>query len=272
MQIDEIDGTTRLFAIVGDPVHLVRSPGVFNGMFSRHGINAVMVAVRVPAGELAQAWSGIRSMASIEGVIMTMPHKVEALGLVDHADENARLVGAINAARRNADGSWTGDMFDGAGCVTGLRTEGHQIAGRTVAVTGTGGAGSAIVVALARAGAARILVQDVDTAKRDRLLDRVRGAFRAVAFAVPSADDAPVDIAINATPLGMRAGDPLPFDPSALPASTLVVDVITKPEMTPLLERAAATGHRVHPGRHMYLGQAKAIAAFFGVLRPAAIT
>jgi len=92
MQIDEIDGTTRVFAILGDPIHLVRSPGVFNGMFSRAGINAVMVAVRVPAGELAKAWSGLRSLASIEGVIVTMPHKVEALGLVDHVGDNARLV------------------------------------------------------------------------------------------------------------------------------------------------------------------------------------
>jgi shikimate dehydrogenase len=270
MQIDEIDGTTRVFAILGDPIHLVRSPGVFNGMFSRAGINAVMVAVRVPAGELAKAWSGLRSLASIEGVIVTMPHKVEALGLVDHVGDNARLVGAINAARRNADGSWSGDMFDGEGCVTGLRSQGHAIAGRSVSVTGTGGAGSAIIVALARAGAARIRVHDVDTAKRDRLLDRVRGAFPAVAFALPAPDDPPVDIAINATPLGMRAGDPLPFDPALLPAATLVVDVITKPEITPLLERAAATGHRVHPGRHMYLGQANDIAAYFGALTPGA--
>ena len=119
---------------------------------------------------------------------------------------------------------------------------------------------------LARAGAARILVQDLDEARRDRLLERASAAFPAVAFAMPRPGDAPVDIAINATPLGMRTGDPLPFDPAALPASTLVVDVITKPEITPLLERAAKTGHRVHPGRHMYLGQANDIAAFFGVL------
>ncbi len=269
MKIDEIDGTTRLFAIIGDPIRGLRSPTVFNGMFSRDGVNAVMVAVRVPAAGLAQAWAGICSMKNIEGVIVTMPHKVEALGLVDRVGDNAKLVGAINAARRDADGKWTGDMFDGAGCVTGLRNEGHTVAGRAISVTGTGGAGAAIVVALARAGAKSILVQDLDTSKRDRLIGRVRAAFPAVEIAAGSASDGPVDIAINATPLGMHAGDPLPFDPATLPAGTLVVDVIPLPEITPLLERAAATGHRVHPGRHMYLGQSNDIAAFFRIL-PAA--
>lgn len=272
MKIDEIDGTTRLFAIIGDPIRGVRSPSVFNGIFSRNGINAVMVAVRVPPAGLAQAWAGIRSMESIEGVIVTMPHKVEALGLVDRVGDNARLVGAINAARRDSDGKWTGDMFDGVGCVTGLRNQGHAVAGRAVSVTGTGGAGAAIVVALARAGARRILVQDLDGSKRDRLIERVRAAFPAVEIAAASAGDPPVDIAINATPLGMHAGDPMPFDPATLPASTLVVDVIPLPEITPLLERAAATGHRVHPGRHMYLGQANDIATFFRMLPTAAGT
>ena len=272
MKIDEIDGTTRIFAIIGDPIRGVRSPSVFNGMFSRNDINAVMVAVRVPAAGLAHAWAGIRSMESIEGVIVTMPHKVEALGLVDRVGDNATLVGAINAARRDADGKWTGDMFDGVGCITGLRNEGHTVAGREFSVTGTGGAGAAIVVALARAGAKRILVRDLDASKRDRLIERVRAAFPAVDIAAASASDGPVDVAINATPLGMHAGDPMPFDPAALPSDTLVVDVIPSPEMTPLLEHAAATGHRVHPGRHMYLGQANDIAAFFRVLPAAAAT
>ena len=117
----------------------------------------------------------------------------------------------------------------------------------------------------------QIAIVDDDESVRDAVTNLFRSMrFPAVAFALPAPDDPPVDIAINATPLGMRAGDPLPFDPALLPAATLVVDVITKPEITPLLERAAATGHRVHPGRHMYLGQANDIAAYFGALTPGA--
>lgn len=267
--IEAIDGTTRLFAIIGDPIHTVRSPEVFNALFTRHRANAVMFALKVSADDLARAWDGVKCLANLEGVIFTMPHKVGALSLVDHVGDTAGIVGAINAARRESDGTWTGDMFDGAGFVRGLINEGHGVVGKTAFVAGTGGAGSAIVAALARAGAARIIVDDLDSMKRDLLIRRTGAAFAGVDIVARTPGDPPTDMAINATPLGMRPTDPLPFDPSTLPPSTLVADVVTKPEMTPLLERAKATGHRVHSGRHMYLGQARDIAEFFRVRFPA---
>ena len=259
-----IDGLTRLYGIVGDPVSAVRSPEVFNAMFERQGVNAVMVALHVGADELATAWAGLKALRNLAGLVITMPHKVAATTLVDDLGQTGRIVGAINAARREPDGRWTGDMFDGRGCVQGLRVQGHQVAGRKAFLLGVGGAGAAIAVALAEAGIGTLVVQDLETAKRDRVVAMIAADFPGVAVSAGGPGDQSFDLAINATPLGMKAGDPLPFDPGALPASTLVVDVVPKPEMTPMLERAAATGHRIQSGRHMHLGQAVGVARFFG--------
>ncbi|MCC7040089.1 MAG: shikimate dehydrogenase [Burkholderiales bacterium] len=261
--MERIDGSTRLFGIIGDPIGAVRSPEVFNAMFMRQDVNAVMVPLHVGTADLRAVWTGLKAMRNLEGVVITMPHKTPAATLVDRLGRTATLIGSINAARREPDGRWQGDTFDGHGCVEGLRMRGHEVAGKGVFLLGVGGAGAAIAVALAEAGVARLVVQDTDAEKRDRILSRLTVAFPDVVLASGAIEDnAHVDVAINATPLGMKEDDPLPFDPALLDRSTLVVDIITK--STPLLERAALTGHRTHGGQHMHHGQAIGVARFFG--------
>lgn len=259
-----IDGATRLFAIIGDPVSAVRSPEYFNKFFVERGINAALVALHVAADDLPVAWAGIARTRNIAGLVVTMPHKVAACALVDRLEPTARLVGAINAARRDADGRWVGDMFDGQGVVDALLKSGHDVAGRKAFLLGAGGAGAAIAAALAEAGVGEVVIQDVDSRKRDAVIARLAHAFPSVSLR--AGDLAPTfDFAINATPLGMKATDPIPFDPVSLPRSTIVVDVITKPEMTPLLERARVRGNPVQTGREMHEALSKRIARFFGV-------
>jgi shikimate dehydrogenase len=270
MNIDKIDGSTRLFAIIGDPIHGVRTPTLFNEMFAAKGINAVMVAHHVAAADLAAAWSGLKTIGNLDGVVITMPHKAPMCELVDSLGINGRVAGAINAARRKSDGTWEGDMFDGIGCVDGLKRQGHEVAGRDVFLMGIGGAGSAVASALAHAGIKRLVVQDIDSVRLDQVVKRIRAAYPGLSVTSGTIDDGPFDLAINATPVGMgetgKTGEsgPLPFDPSPLPASTLVVDVIIRPEITPLLALARKTGHRTQPGKHMHRGQAVAVAGFFG--------
>lgn len=264
MQAKPLDGSTQLYGIVGDPIAAVRSPEVFNAMFARDGINAVLVPLHVAHGDIATAWAGLRSIRNLQGLIVTMPHKASVAPLLDELGDTARIVGAVNAARRGADGRWSGDMFDGIGFVDGLRAEGHEPRGWRVGLWGVGGAGSAIAVALAQAGVATLSVFDQDAARRDDLCRRLRAHFPALRIATQATAGEGFDAVVNATPLGMKRTDALAFDPAALPRETLVVDVITKPEITPLLERAMATGHRVHSGRHMHLGQARRAAAFLG--------
>jgi shikimate dehydrogenase len=261
----KIDGSTRLYAVIGDPISAVRSPAWFNGLFQHRGVNAVLVPMQVAQADLKVTFGGLKRLGNLDGLVVTMPHKGPMCELLDELGPAARVVGAVNAVRRRPDGRWVGDMFDGRGCVQGLRGQGHEVKGRSVFQLGTGAAGSAVAFALAEAGVAQLVIDDLDPDRCARVAQRVQAAFPAVRVrAGKLAGSAAFDIAINATPLGMRPADPLPFDPAALPGSTLVVDVITKPEVTPLLQRAEQTGHRIHTGAHMHAGQAVEAAKFFG--------
>ena len=129
---------------------------------------------------------------------------------------------------------------------------------------GTGGAGSAIASALAHAGANRLVITDLNTERLGQVIANVRHEYPYLSIEEGKIDQEEFDFVINATPLGMRPDDPLPFDPSGLPKSTVVVDVITKPEFTPLLLRAQETCHQAQTGKHMHRGQAVACAKYFG--------
>lgn len=260
-----IDGKTLLYGVIGDPVHAVRSPEWFNALFARQGIHAVMLPMQVAGESLAAAFDGLKRIGNLRGLVVTMPHKATMPALLDELGPAARALGAVNAARRLDDGRWIGDMFDGKGCVAGLRAQGHEVTGRSVFVLGTGAAGSAVAFALAEAGVKRLVLHDADAQRSERVAERIRSAIPRTDVSIAPLHTGPAcDIAINATPLGMRPEDPLPFDPAILPETTLIVDVITKPEITPFLERAAQTGHRTHSGKHMHAGQAMEAARFFG--------
>lgn len=264
MKLEGIDGSTQVYGIIGDPVSAVRSPQVFNDMFSQENINAVFIPIHVGKNELAMVWAGLTSIRNLAGIVVTMPYKSSLAGLIDELGDTGKFVGAVNAARRNSDGSWYGDMFDGHGFVDGLRKEGNEPKGWRVSQYGVGGAGGAIAFALAQAGISSICLHDLNQDKCKDLVERLQEKFPEVKVYNGCASGMRFDAVINATPLGMQENDSLPFDPSDLPATTLVVDVVTKPEMTRLLILAAKTGHRVHTGRHMHLGQARLAARFFG--------
>ncbi len=260
-----IDGNTRVYAVIGDPVTAVRSPEWFNTLFDRSGVNAVLIALQVKRGDLAEVFSGLKRIGNLDGLVVTMPHKNAMCELLDELGPAARTIGAVNAARRIADGRWQGDMFDGRGCVRGLLDQGHDVSGRRVFLLGTGAAGSAVAFALAEAGVQQLIIDDIDESRSTRVAQRVKRAFPQVDVRSGKLDSGDVhDLVINATPLGMKPDDPLPFDPNGLAQTTLIVDVITKPVMTPLLETAKSLGFRVHGGNHMHAGQALEAAKFFG--------
>jgi shikimate dehydrogenase len=260
-----ITGETRLFVIVGHPVAQVKAPMAFNPLFRAAGRDAVMVPIDVAPDALATAVAGLKAISNLDGIVVTVPHKVPMAGLVDAVLPTGRMVGAINAARRERDGRWTGDMFDGRGSVHGLRAAGIDVKGRNVLLVGAGGAGSAVAFAYADAGVARLTICDVDAGKAARVVAGVRQSFPAVrAETGPPVPQVGHDTVVNATPLGMSAADPFPVDPAAIDPSLLVVDVIMKPDVTPLLQAARAKGCRIVPGRHMLDGQVAAVAAFFG--------
>ncbi len=255
-----ITGTTRLFAILGDPVSVVRSPGWWNALFARAGRDAAFVPMQVGAADLPRAWAGLRTIGNLDGLVLTMPHKQAAVPLVDVLGGSARLAGAVNTVRRLPDGGWEGEMFDGEGFVAGLRARGIAPEGRHVRQKGCGGAGRAIAFALARAGVASLALEDAAPGRAAALAAEVAAAFPGVARTGEP------DLLVNATPLGLAAGDPLPFDTALLSRRVAVADVIPNPEVTPLIAAARAAGCATATGRDMFEGQARLAAAYFGIV------
>jgi shikimate dehydrogenase len=246
-----LSGSTRLYAVLGDPVAQVRAPGLINPLLAGLGVDAVVIPVHAPAEHLADIVSGLVRIANLDGLLVTVPHKAAVCGLADELGPAAALSGTANAMRRGPDGRWLAENFDGLGFVRGLQAAGHTTRDRHVALVGAGGAGSAIAVALLMAGAGRVSVQDIDTARLAVLLSRLGPRWPERVRSAAAGDLRTADIVVNATPLAMHPEDPLPFDPAVVRADAVVVDIVMKPHETALLRKAAAAGRRVHHGIHM---------------------
>ena len=260
-----ITGATRLFAILGDPVAPLRSPAFWNETFTRLGRDAAFVAFQIPKGALAASWPAFLAMKNLDGLVITMPHKEAVVPLMAALGPTAKLTGTVNTIRRRADGAFEGDMFDGEGFRDGLEQAGHAVRGKRVLQIGCGGAGTAIACALARAGAAELVLHDMNGTKRDALIALLKSGFPAVPVTAGAPDPRGFDIVVDATPLGMKPGDPLAFDASLLVPSQVVADVIPNPEVTPLVAAARAIGCATTTGRDMFLGQARLAGAYLGV-------
>ncbi len=260
-----ITGHTRFIAHLGYPTSTFKAPMIYNPYFESIGLDAIVVPMGVDADAYPALLRPLFRTANILGALVTMPLKVATIGLVDEVSPTARIAGAANAVKRLADGRLAADMFDGEGFVGGVRRHGRAIAGAAVLVVGAGGVGSAIAASLARAGAGRLALYDVNAAAAEALAGRLAAHYPRLALQVGSRDPAGFDIVVNATPLGMREHDELPFDPGRLDAAAFVGEVVMKAEHTKLLRAALARGCAVQVGTDMLFEQIPAYLEFFGL-------
>jgi shikimate dehydrogenase len=175
------------------------------------------------------------------------------------------VAGACNAVKRLPDGRLVGDMFDGAGFVRGVQRKGFDVTGKRVLVVGTGGVGCAIAASLAGAGIAAISLFDVNTAGCLALAKRLKDHYPPIDVRTGSNDPAEHDLVVNATPMGMNEGDPLPMDVSRLSPDTFVGEVVMKTETTAFLAAAQARGCRTQVGTDMLYEQIPAYLEYFGL-------
>ena len=259
-----IDGTTKLIAHIGYPTASFKSPMIYNPYFEKHAINAVVVPMGCKAEDYAAFLKLAFRLSNMHGALITMPHKVATLGLVDEASVSARIAGACNAVRIDQRGRLIGDMFDGEGFVRGLLKKGRKLAGARALVCGCGGVGSAIAASLAQVGVAGLGLFDAYPRSMSELSDRLQAHYPDLDVRPDSADPAGYDFVVNATPLGMKQGDPLPMDVARIAPSTFVGEVVMKEEITPFLAAVRARGCDYQIGTDMLFEQIPAYLEFFG--------
>ena len=259
-----ISGTTQLIAHLGYPTESFKAPMIYNPWFEKRGIDAVVVPMGVKPGDYAATLAALARVTNLRGALVTMPHKVTTLSLADEITPTARIAGACNALLLRPDGTWLGDQFDGAGFVRGLLRKGRTLRGARVIVSGAGGVGSAIAASLAAEGVAQLSLFDTYAASAEGLAERLRAHYPQLVVQTGSNDPAGFDVVVNATPLGMKEGDPLPFDVTRIDPAAMVGEVVMKTEYTPLLQAALAKGCGVQVGTDMLFEMIPAYLEFFG--------
>ncbi len=260
-----ISGQTKLIAHLGYPTTSFKAPLIYNPYFESRGIDAVVVPMGCKAEDYPSFLHHVFRLSNILGALVTMPHKVTTVALLDDVLTTARVAGSCNAVRLSADGRLQGYMFDGEGFVRGALRKGQEIAGKRVLVVGAGGVGSAIAASLAKAGASEIAVTDSFEPMMNGLAARLEENYPDLRVLTGSNDPKGFDIVVNATPLGMKPGDPLPMDVSRIAPETFVGEVVMTQEITPFLAAARERGCRFQVGTDMLFEQIPAYLEFFGL-------
>jgi len=258
-----INGSTRLIAHIGYPTTTFKSPMIYNPWFEKHGINAVVMPMGV-ADRFPTAFPEICRFTNFAGALITMPHKVHVVDLLEDVTVAVKVAGACNAVRWSDDGRLVGDMFDGQGFVRGALGHGVTLAGKRALVVGCGGVGSAIAASCADAGLAELALFDLATHSMEALAGRLAQHHPNLKLSLGRNDPEGFDVVVNATPLGMKPGDPMPFDVSKLSPDTFVGEVVLKAETTPMLAAAKARGCKTQVGVDMLFEQIPAYLEYFG--------
>lgn len=258
-----ITGNTSFIAHIGWPTHAFKAPMIYNPYFAQAGIDTIVVPMGCKPENFASFLRAVFSLENISGALITMPHKVATVDLLDEASPTVRIANSCNAVRRDAAGRLVGDMFDGEGFVRCVLRKGCVLKGARVLVVGAGGVGSAIAASLAAADIGAITLFDARAESATALGARIKTHYPAIDVATGSKDPAGFDVVVNATPMGMNEGDELPVDVSRIAPSTFVGEVVMKSEMTAFLKAVQARGCRFQIGSDMLFEQIPAYLEFF---------
>jgi shikimate dehydrogenase len=259
-----INGNTEIIAHIGFPTHAFKAPMIYNPWFEKADVNAIVVPMGCQTQDYPDFLRSVFKLTNIRGALITMPHKVTTVGLLDEVLPTAAIAGSCNAVRRGPDGRLQGDMFDGEGFVRGVRRKGCKLEGARVLIVGCGGVGSAIAASLAAAGVGKISLFDARAESAQGLGQRLTKHYPRLEVSTGSNDPAGFDLVVNGTPMGMNEGDPMPMDVSRIAATTFVGEVVMKTEMTAFLTAVQARGCRFQIGSDMLFEQIPAYLEFFG--------
>ena len=262
-QVDFVNGKTRVYGIVGDPIEQVRSPEMVTWEMQKRDHNAVLIPMHIARDEFDTVIPHIMRMRNLDGLIFTIPFKAQAIALAKTLGPQASQIGAINALKKHSNGAWSGEIFDGIGCVEAFKQRGITLQDKRLQLIGLGGAGSAICVALAYEKPKLLRLFDINPQTTERMAKMVNtiSPQTVVEVGLPLAEG--IDILLNASPVGMLSDARLPLAVEQFKKELIVFDAIVMPENTPLLSLAQDCGCQVVRGREMMLGQISKIVDYF---------
>jgi len=266
----QVSASPRLFAVLGDPVAHSLSPTIQNAAFRAAGLDGVYVALRCTAETLPGVMRGIALAGG--GGNVTVPHKEAARRVLDRAAAAAVRTGACNTFWSEA-GVLCGDNTDVAGFRAAARELMPTMAGARVLLLGAGGAARAALAALEEEGGAAVTVLARTPSRAAELRERFGGSRLTVRTATDPEDvrGQDFDLVVNATPLGLRPGDPLPLDLTTLRSVGAVLDMVYGAEPTPWVASARALGIPAVDGIPMLIAQgAAAFERWWGLPAPVA--
>ena len=256
-----ITGKTALYGIFGYPLTHTASPAMHNANFFACGLDAVYLPFPVSPEQVADAFKGLCA-AGLKGANVTIPHKEQIMRYLNHVDDEARMIGAVNTVVVNDSGETKGYNTDGQGFIVSLKERwAFDLKNKKMLILGAGGGARAVAVTSALAGCAAIFLFDSDRGKAEQLSAHLTAHIPAVqcktVASLSQAHDyiAASDIMVNATPVGMKESDPLLIDPRSLFPSLYVFDLIYNPLKTRLLDAAQKAGCRVQNGLDMLVNQ-----------------
>jgi shikimate dehydrogenase len=253
-----ISGKTRLLALIGHPVEHSLSPAMHNASFAADGLDYVYVALDVEPEDLPSAVTGAAALG-FRGFNVTMPHKRAILPLLNDVDEGARISGAVNTVVVE-ESTLRGYNTDGGGLVEACREAGIELSGRRVLLLGAGGVAAAIALAFGGEGIGELRIANRSVEHALELRDKLRGAGskKVEVSSLDALDEVAreAELIVNATPLGMKDGDPLPIPLEHLGEGRVVCDAVYRPGgETDLIREARERGARVVTGERMLLYQ-----------------
>ncbi|MFO1261911.1 MAG: shikimate dehydrogenase [Rhodoferax sp.] len=257
----------KLAGVMGWPVAHSRSPLIHNHWIAQHGLQGAYVLLPVRPEHLEQALRALPVMG-FAGCNLTIPHKIEALRLVDHVDANAARIGAVNTVVVESDGSLSGRNTDGYGYIQSLlEAQPHWRADAgPITVVGAGGAARAVLAGLIDAGAINIRLTNRSDTKAVDMAQEFGGPVHAVPWQDRHDTLRDCSLLVNTTNQGMHGQAPLDVTLETLAPGALVSDIVYVPLQTPLLEQAQRRGHTTVHGLGMLVHQARAaFEAWFGV-------
>ncbi len=254
--IIDLTGATRLHIIIGDPIAQVKSPGGMSAAFLARGHDSILVPVQVEVDDLPDFLKIADRLKNLDGIVVTVPHKFSCYRHCRSATSRSHFLGAVNIMRRSDKGGWHGEMVDGLGFIGAVKATGYEPRAKRALLVGAGGAGSAIALALVEAGVRELALHDADLARRDALITRLSEKCAAdggvTCITIGSSDPSGFDLIANATPMGMKSGDPYPVDVARLSSEMFVGCVITVPAASPMVEAARRLGCLTSTGIAMY--------------------